>query len=502
MRYLLIMIAFVVASCQPAKEEGHAHDAAGGHLGESQETPRLDATVWTENTELFVEFPALIVGKTSKFAAHFTVLDKHQPVREGSVIVSLIKGSKGLRTSADAPSSPGIFNPSIKPTTAGIYQLIFEITTPNFTDKIIVKDVRVFANIDEAISTIGHEGDDDSISFLKEQAWKMPFQTAMATEREIYALIKTAGVWSSARSDVAAISATANGSILFKNGNLTVGSKVRKGQVLLRINSNKLSKNNLSTEIQQAKIHLAQTTLDYNRKKELYASKIISKASFDNVEGAYLLASANYNSLSAGYTTTGKKIVAPFNGYIQHIAVQNGAFVDQGATLLSIVKESSSMLEINVPAIYAEQLEAIHDVWYQARTGVWSNLKASNGTISAISRSVSASQPQLKIFAKVTEAVRMPKGSFTPVQIAIGNSTKAIVVPVDSLLEDYGSFTVIVQLTGESFERRLVTVGKRNGSHVEITSGLAQGEVVVTTGAYQVKMASMSGVAPAHGHAH
>jgi len=496
------MIAFVVASCLPAKEEGHAHDADGGHLGESQETPRLDATVWTKNTEFFVEFPALIAGKTSRFAAHFTILNKHQPVREGSVTVSSIKGTKGLRTHVEAPSSPGIFNPAIQPTTAGIHQLIFEITTPNFTDKIIVKDVHVYTSLGEAISTIGHKEDDDSISFLKEQAWKMPFQTAMATEREIYEVIKTSGIWSSAASDVATVSATANGSILFNNANLTVGSKVRKGQVLLRINSNKLSKGNLSTEIQQAKIHLEQTTLNYNRKKELYLSKIISKSDFDKVERDYLIATSNYNSLSAGYSTSGKQISAPFNGYIQHIAVQNGDFVEQGATLLSIVKESSNMLEVHVPASYAGQLEAIHNIWYQPKTGTWSDLTATKGTISAVSKSVSASQPQLKVYAKVNDAISMPKGSFTPVQIAIGDSKKSIVVPVNALLEDYGSFTAIVQLTGESFERRSVTVGKRNGSHIEITSGLAQGEVVVTTGAYQVKMASMSGAAPAHGHAH
>jgi cobalt-zinc-cadmium efflux system membrane fusion protein len=33
-------------------------------------------------------------------------------------------------------------------------------------------------------------------------------------------------------------------------------------------------------------------------------------------------------------------------------------------------------------------------------------------------------------------------------------------------------------------------------------SGLKLGEVVVTKGAYQVKMASMSGQVPAHGHSH
>ena len=496
------MIAFVMASCQATKEEGHAHNAAGGHLGDSQETPRMDTTIWTKNTELFMDFPALIVGKASRLAIHLTLLNKHQPVREGTVTVSLIKGTNGLRASVDSPTSPGIFSPAIRPTTAGIHQLIIEVTTPNFTDKIIVKDVRVFKNLAEAIATLGHAGDDDRISFSKEQAWKMPFQTAMATEQEIYDVIKTSGVWSSFPSDIATISATANGSVLFNNKNLSLGTKVKKGQILLRINSNKLSKNNLGTEIQQAKIKLEQASVTYDRKKKLYASKIISKSDFDMFKAAYLVAKSTCNSLNTGFTSKGKQVTAPFNGFIQHITVQNGAFVAQGAPLLSLVKESASMLAIDVPAYYASELETIQNIWYQATHDVWSDLNSANGTVNTISKSVNAKQPQLKVFAKIKEAVSMPKGSYTPVQIAIGNAKKSIVIPIDALLEDYGNYTVIVQLTGERYERRQVTIGRENGSHVAITSGLAQGEVVVTTGAYQVKMASMSGVAPAHGHAH
>jgi cobalt-zinc-cadmium efflux system membrane fusion protein len=67
----------VFASCQSAEEHGHAHDAHGGHINESEEMPTVDYTVWTDKTELFVEFPVLIVGNTSRFAAHFTVLEKH-----------------------------------------------------------------------------------------------------------------------------------------------------------------------------------------------------------------------------------------------------------------------------------------------------------------------------------------------------------------------------------------------------------------------------------------
>lgn len=162
-KYLIIVLAFMAVACKQNHEDEHVHNADGSHVGE--ETPRLDYTLWTDNTELFVEFPALIVGQPSRFAAHFTVLDNHQPVREGSVTVSLIKGDKGLRTTADAPSSPGIFSPTIQPKEAGVHQLVFDLSTPQYSDNIVIKDVMVYPNLEEAQKAIGNAGEEAPISF-------------------------------------------------------------------------------------------------------------------------------------------------------------------------------------------------------------------------------------------------------------------------------------------------------------------------------------------------
>ena len=86
--------------------------------------------------------------------------------------------------------------------------------------------------------------------------------------------------------------------------------------------------------------------------------------------------------------------------------------------------------------------------------------------------------------------------------MSVGEPLESITVPILCLMEDYGKYSVMVQLSGESFEMRNVIIGKRNGSDVQIIEGLAEGEIVVTKGAFQVKMASMAGTAPAHGHAH
>jgi len=79
---------------------------------------------------------------------------------------------------------------------------------------------------------------------------------------------------------------------------------------------------------------------------------------------------------------------------------------------------------------------------------------------------------------------------------------KRIAIPKEALLEDFGVYSVMVQVTGESFEKREVRVGKRNSEWIEILSGLKQDDIIVSKGVYQVKMASMSGEAPPHGHEH
>ena len=502
MRYIIILIAVALASCQSTENHGHAHDAEGDHINEDIEIPTVDATIWTDKTELFVEYPVLIVGNTSRFAAHFTILEKHQPVREGSVTVSLIKNGKGVRHTVDAPASPGIFKPSLQPKDTGVYQLVFDIKTPLLTDRIVMNDIRVFASIEEAVKNIDKDKDDGAITFLKEQAWKIEFQTAPVIQSEIYDVISTSGVWKVSPSDYKTLVATTNGTVTFKSENLTEGSRVRKGQVLMTVSSAGLTSNNLRAEIQKAKVNYKQAKSEYERKKQLYESRIVPKAEFEQVEQKYQVAKSTYNTLSAGYSAGGKQVIVPFDGYLKSLSVGNGSFVEQGAALVVITSHKSSLLEVQVSSSYAKQLQSIHDVWYQPKSGYWSSLNKTGGSILSVGKEVESDKPLLSIFAKINDVVEMPEGSFTEVQLAFGKPVRTTVIPESALLEDYGNYSVIVELSGESFERRPVTIGRRNANEVEIKDGLTVGEVVVTKGAYQVKMASMSGAVPAHGHDH
>ena len=500
MKYTIIVLSFIAVSCNNQVEDRHTHNSDGTHVGE--EIPRIDHTIWTNKTELFVEFPVLIVGNTSRFAAHFTILDKHQPVREGSVTVSLIKGDKGIRNVVDAPSSTGIFLPTIQPKEAGMYQIIFELKTAEFSDKITIDNVMVYANSEDAIKALGTTEGNGSISFLKEQAWKIDFQTAPVVLGEIYDVINTSGVWIPSPGSVKSLAAKSNGVVDFKVNNLTEGTAVKRGQLLLSINSQGLASNNLSTEIAKARANFEQVKSEYERKKELYISKIIPKSKFEKIESNFSIAKANYQSLTSEVLGGSKQIRAPFDGFVKSIAVSNGDYVEQGVALVSIGTQQSKVLKAQLAPNYGLTMENVQGIWYQTKEGQWNNIADADGSILSIGKVVEFDKPLISVFAQVNSVVDMPEGSFTQVQIAIGNAFQTTMIPVNALLEDYGSYSVIVQLSGERFERRPVKIRKQNGENVEIIQGLEVGEMVVTTGAYQVKMASMSGSTPTHGHEH
>lgn len=103
---------------------------------------------------------------------------------------------------------------------------------------------------------------------------------------------------------------------------------------------------------------------------------------------------------------------------------------------------------------------------------------------------------------EVVRGSRPIAGSFAEVEIEFGNGQPALAVSTSALLENYGQFEVAVQVSGEQFEMRPVTIGLRNAQRAEVVTGLSEGERIVSTGAYAVRMASMKGSTPAHGHTH
>jgi multidrug efflux pump subunit AcrA (membrane-fusion protein) len=76
---------------------------------------------------------------------------------------------------------------------------------------------------------------------------------------------------------------------------------------------------------------------------------------------------------------------------------------------------------------------------------------------------------------------------------------QSLTVPESAIIDEGTDHVAFVQLAGETFEERSVTLGPRAGGFVEILSGLSEGERVVTEGAHAVAAAHLVDAA-AHQH--
>jgi membrane fusion protein (multidrug efflux system) len=106
-------------------------------------------------------------------------------------------------------------------------------------------------------------------------------------------------------------------------------------------------------------------------------------------------------------------------------------------------------------------------------------------SIAAAVDSVSRAVAVRARLARPTRALRI--GESLVGRIVTGVNPQAVTVPVEALVPEGDGFRVFVVDSAGIAHARAVTVGARSETLVEIVTGLAAGETVVTTGAYGVE---------------
>ena len=97
---------------------------------------------------------------------------------------------------------------------------------------------------------------------------------------------------------------------------------------------------------------------------------------------------------------------------------------------------------------------------------------------------------------------RLRAGMAVEAFVAVGLSEAGPSIPARAIVRDGSEELCFVQIGGESFARRRVVTGVREGDWVQVLRGVSVGERVVTRGAFAVKLAGSADQVPAHGHVH
>lgn len=343
-----------------------------------------------------------------------------------------------------------------------------------------------------------HDGHDDEhgagiIHLTEAQIEEFGVKSAVVEPREFSEVIKVSGQIMSAPDDRSVVSAKSSGIVTFAPG-ITQGAKVSRGQNVATVSAKGMAGGD-SNEAARVAYEAAKRELD--RLTPLHADGIVSTRDYNAALQTYEQAKAAYSGSASGSYAS-----APSSGIITTLLVSQGEFVNAGQPIAEISGNRELTLRADLPEKYFSLLPSITTASFRtAYSEQVISLSELGGRRIADNSAVGSRPGYLPLYFRFNNNGAVVSGSSAEVYL-IGSPRKDVItVPVVSLTEQQGQLFVFVQLDEDCFKKVPVTAGQSNGQFVEITSGLKEGERVVTEGTTFVRLAETSGVVP-EGHSH
>jgi cobalt-zinc-cadmium efflux system membrane fusion protein len=501
---LVTMTMAVLASCRRA-----ADDSAPDEL------KAQSATNWTDKTELFVEHPPLIAGQTVRFAVHLTTLKDFRALNAGKPSVELRAGDGRTTTMPGTPPlRPGAFRVEGVAPAAGEYTWALLVDAPGVSDRHDMGPLTVFPDEKAARAAVKSDGGAPTIAYLKEQQWTNGFATTIVQERPVRDAVRAPAVVEAIPGGEAVIGAPAAGRVA-PGAVLDIGTRVTAGQVLARFEPRLAAIEDRATlvrEIAEAKAAVDAAEVERDRADRLLAERAVPARRAEEALRALGVARAQLQAaetrleqrdqtLNRGGAGNAFILRSPIAGRIVDIKATPGASFEEGAALFRIVHTDRVTVEASVSATDSGRVRDI--------TAAEIELPGDPNPVPLLLRRINNPEvidPKSRALPLHLE-IDNPRG-----QLLVGQAGTAVlytravqhmpVVPRTALLTDGGRPILFVQVGGESFDKRRVEVGPRDGDEVGIRSGVKQGERVVTRGMYDVLLASAAKGLPAEGHVH
>jgi len=362
-------------------------------------------------------------------------------------------------------------------------------------------------------ATHSHEGEDathkhegESTSSTQEaddhQHDEAEIQTLTLKKQEFRDILKTTGVIIPSRENVQSYQAQSSGFIHFVNNNLVLGSAVKKGDVLFEIQGGILTDENYDLKFHEIKLEYEKNKMNYERASELIKDRIISEEKFLEIKTNFKNAESRYFVYLENRDQNGQKVLSKTTGYIHQIFVSEGEYINAGDKLATVITRNKLILQADVPQNQFDKLSTFTSASF---TTSYSNKvyrsEALNGRLLAYGHSTDESSFFTPVSFEIDYHADLLPGSFVEINLMGKPFSGAIVVPKTALMEEQGKIYVFLHHEDGDYEKRYVELGVDDGEFVHISAGLEENQMVVVTGAYHVKLASLSTDLPdTHSH--
>ncbi|TCZ68836.1 efflux RND transporter periplasmic adaptor subunit [Flaviaesturariibacter aridisoli] len=267
-----------------------------------------------------------------------------------------------------------------------------------------------------------------------------------------------------------------NGGGLVKAVYVTQGQPVRKGQLLL-----KLDDAVQRTQVAAVEAQLATARDLYNRQQRLWKEEIGTEVQLVQARSAVTGLEKQLATAREGMSMS--NVYAETSGIADEVTVHAGEMfaANPMGPHIKIVNNSALKVTANIPENYLPRVKQGTPVQIYLP-----DLKRTlNSSISVISQSINADTRGFVVEARIPADPALKPNQVVQVKIQDYNNPNVVTVPLNVVQSDEkGKYVYVLAKEGAKSvaRKRAVIVGESYGERVEVKSGLASGDQLITEG--------------------
>jgi RND family efflux transporter MFP subunit len=284
--------------------------------------------------------------------------------------------------------------------------------------------------------------------------------------------------------------------------NVKLGDPVRRGQPIAKIEDSEIVEQIKQAEAtfnvsqatirqRQADLKLAQNNME--RSKSLFERDLLPRQTFDDTDARYQAAQAQLDLAEAQMAQARARldelkinlantvITAPVDGFIGKRTLDPGASVGVNTSFISVVDIRTVRLVINVVERDLRRIEQGTPVSVEVDAYPGETF---NGRVARLAPILDPATRTAQVEIEIAnDKFRLKPGMYARARFTVERRDQALVVPTPAIVDQQGKPGVWVPGEGDSAVFTPVVVGIEQQEFTEVTSGLREGEQVVSAGA-------------------
>ena len=274
------------------------------------------------------------------------------------------------------------------------------------------------------------------------------------------------------------------------------GERVKMGQILAT-----LSPTGGDDSFAETKALVERLVREVERASRLYDAEAIPEKRLVEARAQLAVAQSRLDAMGSAEDGYHYFVRAPISGIVAKRELSSGSRVAAGDHLFTIIDASEVWVRLRVPSRYAEQASKATGALF---TVEGSTRRYRADRIQSIGSMIDPDSRTLPVTAVVKNPDASLKiGMFAQAYLHIGGSRAGVTIPNKAIQNEDAVPVAYVQVGGETFERRVLRLGPTDGEYTIVAEGVEEHDHVVTLGAYQVYLSSLSTSDIAtEGHAH